>query len=258
MSESYLFKYKPFLLLLIYSGVYPVSFHQNRLRCSNNQYRYCIVFIILVIGLTSYTFYQVVSLNWDFIISNIFPFSGQVQTFLITITYVGASFTNLAKCETHVRLLNGLQDIEIDLKTILKVDQIDRKDNFENTLKFDVCMISVYFLLELTSGLMSPRRFWFEKVLMYCVIFITITFGLIVLHIKHCVLIWNNRFDIVCQSLNDELKALGKVNIHRIEHLLEFIECLSNLKANLNNSFGFVLLMNSVFDFIAFAKNDSA
>ena len=241
-------QYKPYLLVLIYSGVYPISYHQNGLRCSTHLYIYCFSVMIIVIATAFYTFYLDLTNDWQLVLSDLFYFTQQIEMIVIIITYVSANLIGLTRSETHTRLLNGLNDIAIDLKHYFQLDQIDQ--NFEKTLTLDVCMIIIYLFIEVVCAVVSPRHSWFAIVLTFCINLITMSFCLIIFHIKHCVLIWNNRFDIVCERLDREFKTVRKINICRIEQLMKFIETSAKLKEDLSSTFSFVLLMNSVLDFV--------
>lgn len=253
---SLLQDYKKFLYVLVGFGMCSFSVHQitGRIYCS----RLLLVANRLFILSITCTSIAIIYSRTEATFRTHTTFSGiQVASnFVQVMVYCCVLFLLLIKQNAHMAFLNGLADFDTRILNRFGVRKVDKSSFFRKTwienMSF-VCVLSILLIVSDYEGI-DPIQDELNFLLYKVLIIMIVSMVLIILHVRSCALLLQNRFSMIGNrmlELTVTVENIGCDDIVLHEEFVsafDFLDDLWHLKRLFSETFGFIVLLNSAFD----------
>lgn len=195
----------------------------------------------------------------NYIFDGLLSIASFMQSLLAAAIYLATSYTLLITQSVHCDFLNSFALIDEYIQfNCVAGHSGQAEQTFRKKCRFHLVLVCLYIIcLVVFSTCVVPKTVytWFDYVLEFCLNFFLVSFALIVVHLKHCADFLVMRYVVICKHFSHVVLHETKckpIDYDRVNRVVQMLEGVCNLKEKYSNSFGCIIMLNFVFDFVLF------
>lgn len=244
---SFLNTYRPFLLILFFIGLCPISIQYSKAKISIFGIIYCIINFLIITAICFICLTQHIKVcgvlhNFRSLISSV----QILEVFVFHCLAVSLLFINNTK---HVTFLNELANI---LLKISKCTRVNVKLFIQKILIRHGLMIILLISFSTISGIMTFKYAlfdWFDAVLTFCLVYFSFIYTILIFHITFCAHQLQMIQELVIVRFNDIFVVNKEFKFtNEVLELLKVNEDINLLKHQFKKLFGSIIGFTVMFD----------